>query len=156
MAMLARRRLQLLAFGTALLVATVSVAPAQSPARPEQRTRTMKIRLIINDKILPATLYDNASARDFYAMLPLRLTLEDYAATEKIAYLPRKLSSADAPEGFTPSAGDITWYAPWGNLALFHKGFRYSSGLVSLGRIESGVDVLRSPGKQPVLIERAE
>ncbi|MDP5238804.1 cyclophilin-like fold protein [Uliginosibacterium sp. 31-16] len=116
----------------------------------------MKIRLIIKDKVLPATLDDNASARDFYAMLPLRLTLEDYAATEKIAYLPRKLSSTGAPEGFAPSAGDITWYAPWGNLALFHKGFRYSSGLVSLGRIESGVDVLRSPGKQPVLIERAE
>jgi len=116
----------------------------------------MKIRLIINGKALPATLYDNPSAQDLLAQLPLTLMLEDYAATEKIAYPPRKLSTASAPEGFTPSAGDITYYAPWGNLALFHKSFRYSSGLVSLGRIEAGAELLKAPGKMAVVIERVE
>ena len=116
----------------------------------------MKIRLLIHSKVIPATLYENPCARDFYNMLPLTLTFEDYAATEKIAYPSRKLNTANAPEGHTPSVGDITYYAPWGNLALFHKGFHYSSGLVSLGKIESGVELLKQPGKVAVVIERVE
>lgn len=120
------------------------------------KTDTMKIRFSFHGQTLQATLHDNPSARDFYSLLPLSLTLEDYAATEKIAYPPRKLSTAGAPEGFTPSAGDIAYYAPWGNLALFHKGFRYSSGLVSLGKFDSGVELLKTPGKLAVVIERVE
>ena len=116
----------------------------------------MKIRLTINGKTVTASLNDNATARDFLALLPLTLTLEDYAATEKISYLPRKLSTAGAPAGFTPSTGDIAYYAPWGNLAIFHKGFRYSEGLVSLGRIESGMEALQIRGALPVTIERIE
>lgn len=116
----------------------------------------MKIRLVFKGQTLPATLYDTPSARDFYSLLPLSLTLDDYAATEKIAYLPRKLSTAGAPAGFTPAPGDITYYAPWGNLALFHKGAPHASGLVSLGRIESGMELLKAPGKVAVVIERVE
>ena len=48
----------------------------------------MKIRLIINDQVLSATLEDSLPAREFIAQLPLTLQLEDYAATEKIAQLP--------------------------------------------------------------------
>lgn len=149
------RRLHILALATVLLAAPL-IASAQSAAAPGKDTRPMKIRLLIHSKVIPATLYDNPSARDFYTMLPLTLTLEDYAATEKVGHPPRKLSTTGAPEGHTPTAGDITYYAPWGNLALFHKGFRYSSGLVSLGKIESGIELLKLPGKVAVVIERVE
>lgn len=44
-------------------------------------------------------------------------------------------------------AGDVAYYAPWGNLALFHKGFRHSAGLVRLGRISHGVQRLAVPGR---------
>ena len=121
---------------------------------PGQGTSTMKIRLTVNGKAIAATLLDNATARDFLALLPMTLTLEDYAQTEKISYLPKKLSGADAPSGSDPSVGDITYYAPWGNLAIFYKDFRYSSGLIQLGRIDSGTDVLAVPGPLNVTVER--
>jgi Cyclophilin-like family len=35
--------------------------------------------------------------------------------------------------GSDPSIGDIAYYAPWGNLALFYKDFGYSNGLITLG-----------------------
>ncbi|AQW32752.1 cyclophilin-like fold protein (plasmid) [Ralstonia syzygii subsp. celebesensis] len=114
------------------------------------------MRLTISGKAITAALNDSAAARDFAAQLPLTLVLEDYAATEKIAYLPRKLSTADAPNGFTPTAGDVTYYAPWGNLAIFYKGFRYSEGLVSLGRIDAGIEALAVRGEMHVLIERSD
>ncbi len=42
----------------------------------------------------------------------------------------------DAPAGYKPSVGDITFYAPWGNLAIFYKGFSYSNGLIVMGKID--------------------
>jgi hypothetical protein len=116
----------------------------------------MKIRLTVNGKPMSATLLDNATARDFLALLPTTLTLEDYAQTEKISYLPRKLSAADAPAGSDPSVGDITYYAPWGNLAIFYKDFGYSTGLIQLGRIDSGIEAVAVPGPLKVTIEPAE
>lgn len=116
---------------------------------------TMKIRLSSATTVLTATLLDNATSRDFMAMLPMTLTLRDYAGTEKICDLPRKLSTKDAPPGHDPAVGDITLYAPWGNLAMFYKDFGYARGLVHLGRIDTGLDELsRLDGE--VTIERIE
>jgi hypothetical protein len=116
----------------------------------------MKIRLTIDGKAITATLIDNPTSRDFLSLLPMTLTLEDYAATEKISYLPRKLSTAGAPAGIDPSVGDLTYYAPWGNLAIFYKDFGYSSGLIQLGRIDSGIEALNVPGPLKVTIERVD
>ncbi|WNG43730.1 hypothetical protein F0U60_06185 [Archangium minus] len=142
----------------AALVSALALAAApvhaQQPARTE--AKAMKIRLTMGEKVLTATLRDNETARDFVSLLPLTLTLEDYAATEKISDLPRRLSTKGAPEGTAAAAGDITYYAPWGNLALFHRDFRHSSGLVTLGKLDSGVEALREPGPLKVRIELAE
>ncbi|MEX1826878.1 cyclophilin-like fold protein [Luteibacter sp. CQ10] len=115
----------------------------------------MDIRLTIDGHMLSATLEDSAAVRDFLALLPLALDLEDYAATEKIAQMPTKLSTAGAPAGMTPSIGDITYYAPWGNLAIFYKGLNYSAGLVKLGRIDGDIQVLRTAGPLKARIEVA-
>jgi hypothetical protein len=72
---------------------------------------SMKIHLNIEGA---ATLDDSATARDFAALLPLRLKLDDYAATETISDLSKHLSTPGAPAGFEPSAGDLTYYSPWG------------------------------------------
>ncbi|MFP1679259.1 cyclophilin-like fold protein [Alloalcanivorax sp. C16-2] len=106
----------------------------------------MRLYLDIEGITLTATLDDSDSARDFASLLPLELTLEDFAATEKISDLPRRLSTEGAPAGITPRAGDLTYYAPWGNLALFHKDFKHASGLVKLGALDGGVEVLRRSG----------
>ena len=89
---------------------------------------TTKVRISLGGTVLNGSLNDSKAAQDFAALLPLTLTLQDYNATEKISNLPRKLSCEGAPAGFEPTAGDIAFYAPWGNLALFYRGFRYSAG----------------------------
>lgn len=113
----------------------------------------MKIRLRIGESVHAATLVDGAAAREFLALLPLNLTLIDYGATEKIADLPRKLTTAGAPAGHDPSVGDITYYAPWGNLAIFYKDFGHSAGLIKLGRIEGDIQVLHGRGPLKARIE---
>ena len=132
-------------------------AKSKPPAEPTtQPTSNMKISLKLREETLTATLYDNPTAKEFASLLPLTLTLEDYSKTEKISDLPRKLTKEGAPAGAYPSAGDIAYYAPWGNLAVFLKDFEYSSGLVLLGKVDSGLDALNRPGPLEVTLERVE
>ena len=116
----------------------------------------MKIVIRMDDQILSATLNNSAAARDFAALLPLKLTLEDYAKTEKIANLPGRLSTADSPAGTSAQAGDITYYAPWGNLAIFYKPFGFAAGLVTLGKLDRGAQGMNFSGLKNVVIEAAE
>lgn len=134
-----------------------SLAPEHMPAQAVRldEASTVKINIRIADGIIPATLNGSKAAQDFAALLPLSLTLEDYASTEKISDLPKRLSTDGAPPGFEPSAGDITYYAPWGNLAMFYRDFEYSTGLVSLGTLASGADIFASSRSMQVTFELA-
>lgn len=111
------------------------------------------IQIIIDVNIITGALEDNPTSREFIGLLPLNLKLEDYNATEKIPYLPKKLSSKGASPGYDPKVGDITYYAPWGNLALFYKDFGYSEQLIKLGRITGGLEHLRFSSPKNVRIE---
>ncbi len=116
----------------------------------------MYIRIATSDTTLSATLDDTAAGRDLAAMLPLTLTLSDFHATEKIADLPGRLSTDGSPSAAAARAGDIAYYAPWGNLAIFYRDFPRSAGLVILGRIdESFAALTRADGEQTVTIEAA-
>ncbi|WP_243414715.1 cyclophilin-like fold protein [Sporosalibacterium faouarense] len=117
----------------------------------------ISIRMSFNNEEIIVKIYDNPTSRDFLKLLPLTLQFEDYAATEKISYLPRNLSTDDAPRGFDPSKGDLTLYAPWANLAIFYKDHSYANGLISLGRIESGIEKLEEISEDfTVVIEKVE
>ena len=136
--------------------ASSTVATSISMAAPQSnqtKENIMKILITVDGKSIRATLADNASTRDFVDLLPLTVTLEDYSRTEKIYYLPKKLSIKGAPSGMAPAIGDITYYAPWGNLAIFYKDFGYSSGLIKLGHIDFGVEVLNVSGPLKARIE---
>ena len=133
----------------ALFMAWSTYAFAETAAgiqSTDHRKLAMQIKIEVEGDTFTATLEDSEAARDFASLLPLSLTLEDYAATEKVSDLPRRLSTQGAPAGVTPKTGDLAYYAPWGNLAIFHKDFRYSKGLVKLGTLDSGVEVLRRTG----------
>jgi hypothetical protein len=97
---------RILAFALAWAIALHAMAQ-NSP-----QAGMVKIRVTINGTAFTGTLSNNPTAKDFLSLLPLTLTLEDYAATEKIAYPPRKLATAGAPAGSDPSVGDIAYYAP--------------------------------------------
>lgn len=136
-----------------VLPTAVPTTPVPQTETVPERTDSMKIRITLEDTVITATLTDSQTTRDLASLLPLTLTLEDYAGTEKISYLPRKLSTEDAPPGSDPSVGDITYYAPWGNLAIFYRDFGYANGLVVLGKIDEGLEGLSVPGSVEATIE---
>ncbi|PKA39133.1 cyclophilin-like fold protein [Rhizobium sullae] len=131
------------------------LARAQQGNDPaSQEASKVKIRMTFNGQTMTATLYDNASARDFASILPLDLKIEDYSTNEKITYLPHKLTEAGSGPFKNERPGDLCYYAPWGNLALFHSGYRYSSGLIRLGRFDDGFGPLLMRGEFPLRIEQ--
>jgi hypothetical protein len=123
-----------------------SPAPTVASSGGADRTQNgtiMQVRIVVDGTELHGTLEDTPVARDFAALLPVTLTLSDFHRTERIADLPRRLDTAGAPSGTAAQAGDITYYAPWGNLALFYRDAGHADGLVRLGHLRGeAADVL--------------
>ena len=122
-------------------------------ASNNQEPTDVKIKLTFSDRTMTATLHDNPSARDFASMLPLDLTIKDYGSNEKIAYLPRKLTTEGSGPFSNERPYDLCYYMPWGNLAMFYADYRHTD-LVRLGRFDDGVEALHLPGQFPLRIER--
>ncbi|MFF7279109.1 cyclophilin-like fold protein [Streptomyces griseorubiginosus] len=114
--------------------ASTSAAPSASA----ERNTAMAIRVTIDGRPVDATLNDSPAARDFADLLPLTLDLEDFHQTERIADLPRRLTTSGAPDPAVPRAGDLAYYAPWGNLALYYRdGDSASADLLILGHLDA-------------------
>ncbi|MGV1947501.1 MULTISPECIES: cyclophilin-like fold protein [unclassified Agrobacterium] len=141
--------------GTALAAAAIPRgAIAQQGRDPNKREPSdVRIRLTFNDLVLTATLYDNPSARDLALMLPLDLRIEDFGGNEKIVRLPRKLTEEASGRFTNERPGDLCYFKPWGNLALFYADYRWE-GLIRLGRFDNSFDALLVRGEYPVRIER--
>jgi hypothetical protein len=113
--------------------------PTPTQEASETTGESMPIRIVLEGRELRGTLDDTPAGRDFASLLPLTLQLTDFHGAEKIADLPRRLSSDDQIPAGTPGApGDMTVYAPWGNLAIFYRDLTYSDDLFRVGRLESG------------------
>ena len=111
----------------------------------EEILENVRIKLTVNgNEEVFVKLEDNQASRDFLEMLPLTLTFEDFNSTEKIATLPNELGTEGQPFGYTPKTGDFAYYAPWGNISVFYKDFRYSNSLYKLGTIESGTEIFEN------------
>ncbi|OEJ14585.1 hypothetical protein BFL38_06990 [Brachyspira hampsonii] len=121
-------------------------------------TQNTKVKLTFNDNEIYALITNSNAGNDFLSLLPMNLKIEDFNGTEKISYLSKKLNTQNEPDGITPKAGDITYYAPWGNLAIFYKNFRYSNNLIYLGRFENISDISKlsnMKGDFEIRIEKA-
>jgi hypothetical protein len=86
---------------------------------------------------------DSPAVRDFLSMLPLTITVEEFARREKISYLPRELRHRDSP-GSDPESGDLIYFVPWGNLGFYYnaEGIGYSDATIHLGTYEASLDQL--------------
>ena len=114
------------------------------------------IRITVDGQPLTAELADNPTARDLVDQLPLTLTFRDFNRVEKIATLPRPLTTNGAPAGADPEVNDIGYYAPSGDLVFYYGDVGYFDGIVRIGRFDDGdLDVIaRQPDGFEVTIEQ--
>jgi hypothetical protein len=136
-------------------------SPGPSPASGDENTTASErtpIRITFGDAELTARLEDNATARGLIAQLPLTLTFRDHNSVEKTAPLPSELSVEGAPEGHDPTAGEIGYWAPDGDLVFYYESDApFFSGIVRIGEFDGELDAVeRQIEDFSATIERAE
>ena len=88
--------------------------------------------------------------------LPVKLSFKDFSGMEKIAYFDKRLDETGQKVGCHPLAGDLCVYQPWGNLSIFYVDFKDDSNLIPIGRLESGLDIVKAHDSFTATLEKAE
>jgi len=143
-----------LLFSTLLLVAS----PAIDASRASERTTNMKIRISIADKVVIATVADNATARDFVSVLPLSMSMKDLFGREKYGDLPKALSE-NGPRKKTYEVGEIAYWSPDHQFAVYYHQDGESipsPGVIPIAKIDAGVEGFNVPGSVKVTIAIAK
>ncbi|HIW58236.1 MAG TPA: NAD(P)H-dependent oxidoreductase [Firmicutes bacterium] len=132
-----------------------AAAAASSDSAVSEQERRISLSWDDNEVII--AMEDNQTAADIISKLPATVTFEDYNNTEKICYMDGEVYVDDAARGCAPTAGDVTLFAPWGNIAIFYNDWSYSEDLIPVGRIESGLEALAAmDGDFTVTIDAVE
>jgi hypothetical protein len=131
---------------------------ATSDSRDDEPSGGTRIRVRVGGTTLSARLHNNATARDMADQLPQTLTFRDHNNAEKTGRLPNQLSTEGAPEGHDPSAGDIGYFSPGGDLVFYYDAAApYFDGIVRIGEVDGNVDAIRQQdGDVRITIERAD
>lgn len=129
-------------------------AGREEPDTPD--ASSLNVNITVGNRTISATMEDNAAAQDFLSRLPWEVTLNDYNnITEKIFYPSPALTTVGVTRGCAPTPGDITIYAPWGNVAIFCKSWSQSDDLIKIGHIDgNGIEALSVAGDVQVKFER--
>ncbi|MEH0153024.1 cyclophilin-like fold protein [Limibacter armeniacum] len=94
------------------------------------------LNITVGTQVFKASLYNNPTSQSLLDQLPFTVEVEDYAGIEKVFYPNPALSTEQAPSGAEASVGDMMYYTPWGDVAIFYKDFKYASGLIPMGKME--------------------
>jgi hypothetical protein len=120
--------------------------PPRTPTTTDERatsaTTATPVRITIGDTVMTGRLFDNATANDLAAQLPLTLTFHDLNGVEKISPLPRKLSVQGMPPGDDPQIGDIGYWAPDGNLVFYYGDVSYWTGIMRIGEFDGDMQAI--------------
>lgn len=98
----------------------------------------MKIRVTNNELTINYELNDSSAAHDLAKQLPITTRIKNYSDDEKIFY-PKELDTSSTPSA-NAKAGNLGYFAPWGDVVLYYKDFGSYPGLYVLGKAINGKD----------------
>ena len=98
-------------------------------------TSRVKMKITIGSNTFNATLYNNATATAFKAMLPLTINMTELNGNEKYFDLPDNLPANSSNPG-TIQTGDLMVYGS-NTLVLFYKTFSTSYNYSRIGRTDN-------------------
>ena len=126
-------------------------ASASNKTSPNPTANKVKIK--IGTRTFTATLFDNATAAAFKALLPMTVDMVELNRNEKYVELSRSLP-ANASNPATIHSGDLMLYGS-STLVLFYKAFSTTYSYTRIGRIDdiSGLAVALGPGNVTVSFE---
>jgi hypothetical protein len=126
-----------------------------TPADPPTAGVTA-VRVHVGGQAFTAELYDNPTAHDLAARLPLTLRVDDLNGVEKTGRLPFSLTTDGVPRGADPEVNEIGYYAPGRDLVLYYGDVGYFNGIIRIGRFDDGIQSIGDlPDGLTVTLEQA-
>ena len=101
---------------------------------------------------------DNPTARDFVALLPFKLSMNDLFGREKYGDLPKALSE-NGPRKNAYEVGDIAYWSPDHQFAVYYHQDGESipsPGVVPIAKIDAGAEAFNVRGPVKVTIAVAK
>lgn len=109
-----------------------------------------KMKMKIGTSTFTATLYDNAAAAAFIALLPMTVSMVELNGNEKYGDLSRSLPTNAFSPG-TIQTGDLMLYGS-STLVLFYRTFSTSYSYTRLGRIDDVTGLAAAVGSGNVTV----
>jgi hypothetical protein len=98
------------------------------------------VRITSNGQTAVFRLYDTGAAKQFYAQLPLTLELQNFRNAQWMFYPPNKLDVTAAEAYHDGKKGELSYYAPWGDVFMLYKDFYAGDEMHRIGVHVSGID----------------
>lgn len=131
--------------GAAVMIAYSVAAPAIAQER---------VRISSDWGEVGAQLVDNATTRQFVAMLPLTIPMRDHLRQEKTSRLAEPLPEGPRQRDF--AVGTLGLWGPDGFVIYYRSGSVPSPGIIILGQALGDVSFLDRPGPVTVRVERIQ
>jgi hypothetical protein len=100
----------------------------------------MKVKITSQGHTATFQLYDTVAAREFYDQLPLELDLTNFRDAQWMFYPPEKLSVSAREAYHDGKKGELSYYAPWGDVFMLYKDFYAGDEMHRLGINIAGID----------------
>lgn len=85
-------------------------------------------------------LYDTVAAKEFYDQLPLTLDLTNFRDAQWMFYPPEKLNVTAQEAYHDGKKGELSYYAPWGDVFILYKDFYAGDEMHRLGINVTGIE----------------
>lgn len=111
----------------------------------------MKVEIVSQGRTATFRLYDTTAAREFYQQLPLELDLTNFRDAQWMFYPPKKLNVKPGEAYHDGRKGELSYYAPWGDVFMLYKDFYAGDEMHRLGVGLSGIDDIASMSDSAVI-----
>jgi hypothetical protein len=128
-----------------------TTSPAAIVSASPERTGALRIAIRIGGDTAMGTLADTSAARGFAAMLPVTIDTRDLFGQAKAGELPRALAADDTAGVSGYAVGDLGYWSPSGDLAIFYADDGQSlppPGLVRLGTVDTELTAVADAGNR--------
>lgn len=100
----------------------------------------MQVKITSSGHSASFRLYDTAAAKEFYDQLPLSLDLKNFKDAQWMFYPPEKLNVTDREAYHNGKKGELSYYAPWGDVFMLYKDFHAGDKMHRLGINLTGIE----------------
>ena len=100
----------------------------------------MQVKISSQGHTATFRLYDTLAAKEFYDQLPLELDLTNFRDAQWMFYPPAKLSVTAHEAYHDGKMGELSYYAPWGDVFMLYKDFYAGDEMHRLGINLAGME----------------